>query len=630
MVLQRMRAGAQGIFAKILVALIVFVLAVFGFGAIDLFSVSEPIAATVNGDDITQRDLELETARQRSFQRGRLGENATDELLERLVSRDAVLAYLIDQQLLGQIADDLNLAIDQQTVQARLRRDRAGVDETTYRNWLVNQGYTPSSFQSEVAAVEIREQLNGGFRATAFVTEREAQRAARLQYQRRDIAWLLFDVGVLAADVEIEDGDIEAHYGTNVEDYMTETSFDFDLVRLPRTSLGEGVVIAEDTVAAAYEDEIVARVPRRHSAHILLEVNDQRSVEEATRQLDRIRTEIEAGADFAEKARQLSEDPGSATDGGDLGSVGKGVFAAAFEEALWALEPGQISAPVATEFGVHLIKLIDIEYPEIPTLAERRDEIVARLREEEVQRLFDQALRDIEEIAFEADSLTALVEYGSEYSLAIEPLDGVTRSSREDLLADRGVRDALFGDDVLLEGFNSRAVATADEVVVAQLRARHPATERPLEEVREDIHARLANERARGLAEDAAFDALTALAAGGSPASVADRSGVEWQRADGVQLGAGETHPAIVQTAFEMPAPASDERETEVATLPDGSRAVVVLSNVALADFGALLDAERDTITEGKQRLNAEQDYAALLGTLRSDASISAISFDVE
>ncbi len=631
MVLQRMRAGAQGIFAKILVALIVFVLAVFGFGAIDLFSVSEPIAATVNGDDITQRELELETQRQRSFQRGRLGANATDELLALMVRDDAVLAFLIDQQLLGQIANDLDLAISEETVQERLRRDLAGVDATTYRNWLANQGHTPSSFQSEVAQLEIREQLSDAFRATAFVTEREAQHTARLQYQRRDIAWLSFDIGELAAGVTVEDDEIEAHYGDNIDDYMTEATFDFDIVRLPRASLGKDVAIEEDAVVAAYEDEVAALQPKRRSSHILLAVNDQRSVEDARRELEALRAEIEAGADFADKARQLSEDPGSASAGGDLGAVGKGVFAAAFEEALWALEPGQLSAPVETEFGVHLIKLVDIEAPEVPALDERRDELVARLRDEEVRRLFDQALRDMEEIAFESDSLAALAEYGSEYALTVEPLDGIARASRDGLLADTGVRDALFGDDVLLEGFNSRAVATEDEVVVGRLRADHPATERPLDEVREEIRTQLANERAQGLAEQAAFDALTALAAGDSPASVAERTSKDWQREDGVQISGGEAAPpAIVQTAFEMTAPASGERETEVATLADGSRAVVVLSGVSLADYGALVEAERNVIADGKQRLNAEQHYTALLDTLRDDASISAISFDAQ
>ena len=631
MVLQRMRAGAQGIFAKILVALIVFVLAVFGFGAIDLFSVSEPIAATVNGDDITQRELELETQRQRSFQRGRLGANATDELLALMVRDDAVLAFLIDQQLLGQIANDLDLAISEETVQERLRRDLAGVDATTYRNWLANQGHTPSSFQSEVAQLEIREQLSDAFRATAFVTEREAQHTARLQYQRRDIAWLSFDIGELAAGVTVEDDEIEAHYGDNIDDYMTEATFDFDIVRLPRASLGKDVAIEEDAVVAAYEDEVAALQPKRRSSHILLAVNDQRSVEDARRELEALRAEIEAGADFADKARQLSEDPGSASAGGDLGAVGKGVFAAAFAEALWAREPGQLSAPVETEFGVHLIKLVDIEAPEVPALDERRDELVARLRDEEVRRLFDQALRDMEEIAFESDSLAALAEYGSEYALTVEPLDGIARASRDGLLADTGVRDALFGDDVLLEGFNSRAVATEDEVVVGRLRADHPATERPLDEVREEIRTQLANERAQGLAEQAAFDALTALAAGDSPASVAERTSKDWQREDGVQISGGEAAPpAIVQTAFEMTAPASGERETEVATLADGSRAVVVLSGVSLADYGALVEAERNVIADGKQRLNAEQHYTALLDTLRDDASISAISFDAQ
>ena len=178
MVLQKMRAGAQGVFAKVLVGLIVFVLAVFGFGAIDLFSASEPVAATVNGDDITQRLLELETARQRTYQRSRFGD-IPDELIDRLVTQEGVLDALIDQTLLGQAATDLDLSVDDQVVNQRIRRDFGATDEATYRNLLANQGYTPTSFEEEMAESEIRGQLTSGFLDTAFATTREVRTPRR-------------------------------------------------------------------------------------------------------------------------------------------------------------------------------------------------------------------------------------------------------------------------------------------------------------------------------------------------------------------------------------------------------------------------------------------------------------------
>ena len=628
MVLQKMRAGAQGIFAKIMVGLIVFVLAATGFGAIQLFSASEPAAATVNGDDITQNALQLETSRQRNFQRSRFGDQVSDELIDQMVRQEAVLEFLIDQTLLGQAAQDMGLSISEAVLQERIQREFGG-DELAYRNLLASQGYTPSSFQAELANVEVRQQVSASWRDTAFVTHREQRSVAKIQAQRRDIAWLLFDIEQLAADEAVTDEEIEEHYQIRIDDYMTEERFDFDIVRLSRSNLEGGAAIDEEAIVAAYQDETTALEPRRHAAHILLEVNDERGVEEATRIIAETRDEILAGAEFAEKARQLSEDAGSASNSGDLGLAAKGVYVPAFEEALWALQPGELSAPVETEFGVHLIQLIAIEEPDVPSLEERRSEIVANLTRLEAQERFEQMQREMDEIAFEqSDSLDAIA---SEYELAIEPLDGVAESSRDGILAERDVREALFGEDVLLEGFNSRVAASADgEAIVGRLRTRHPAAERSLDEVREEIRDTLAKAKARGAAEAAAFKALSQLAGGSTAAEVEQSSGVDWRRADGIQFNNTDVPAPIVKAAFKLSAPKSGERAVEVAILDNGSQAVVLLSHVELGDYTALTETDRTAIGESLQRMNGERDYAALLATLRGDAAIDTIDFNEE
>ena len=622
--LQKMRAGAQGVLAKVLVGVIVLVLALFGFGTFDLFSSSEPLAATVNGDDITEGELELETDRRRAAAQAQYGEDATPDVIAQMVRRDLVLESLIARRLLDQAAAELDLAISEQAVQTIVRQQFSVDDD--YRRFLSWQGYTPLSYQAALAEGEIRRQLAEGVSDTAFVTDREARRTAQLRFQRRDVAWLLFDVQRFTEDVMVSDAEIEQHYAANLDHYMTEERFDFDFVRLPKDALAADIEIDEATIADAYEDEVAVLEPRRRAAHILLEVNAERSAEEARRALLDVRAEVDAGADFNAKARELSEDAGSAAEGGDLGAAGRGVFVTAFEDALWALEPGQMSNPVETEFGVHLIKLIAIEEPEVPPLEERRAAIVAQLTDEETQRRFDDALDEMKEIAFEQpDSLAALSErFGS----TIEPLDGATRTSRDDILADAAVRDALFADDVLLEAYNSDAVASADGVaVVGRLRTRHAAAELPLEEVREIIRAGLANAQATGLAEQTVFDALVALSGGTTPADVAAQYSVDWERADGLQIDGSDVPPSIVNTAFAMPAPPPGERETDVAILADGSRALVVLSNVALADYAAVSDSNRSALTEYVRREVAQRDYLALLTSLRANASVDAVEF---
>ena len=629
MVLQKMRAGAQGIFAKVLVGLIVFVLAVTGFGAIQLFSGGEPIAATVNGDDITQRELELQTERERTVQRNRAGGEIPDELLDRLIDRRAVLESLIVDALVRQFARDLDLSVSERAVQRHIRSSFAGVegfDDAMYRNWLAGLGYTPSSYQAEQAAHLLQNQVRTGLGETTFVTMRELRRYARILGQRRDVAYLLFEVDAFAAQVEVTEEEIEEHYGSFLDDYMTAEEFDFDYVRVLRAPLEAEVVVDQAAIELAYQDEIAAMPePRRHAAHILLEVNEERTAEDAIAALSVVRREIvEEGASFEERAQAVSED--SADEGGDLGILGRDALpSAALADALWALSPGEVSMPVQTEFGVHLIKLIEIEEVDVPSLAERAPDIETELRGQETDRLFDEMLREVDELAFEdGDTLAGLEE---RYGVEIETLEGATQSSRAGIFADPAVREAAFEDDVLAGGYNSSAVATADAAVVVRLRQRHPSTERPLDEVREEIRARLALEQGRRLTDDAAFDALGQLADGATFTELGDTTGIAWQRVDGMERGDPSVPAEIRAAAFDMAAPPQGERVSDVAALADGSRALVVLSNVVLRDYGAMSEADRRILAQELDRLAAGQNLDALVRTLRADASISAIDF---
>ncbi|MYD97365.1 MAG: hypothetical protein F4X98_08255 [Gammaproteobacteria bacterium] len=629
MVLQKMRAGAQGLAAKVVVGLIVFVLAVTGFGAIQFFSGGEPIVATVNGDDITQSRLELETQRQRTQRRAELGGEVPDEILDQFVNREAVLQSLIVSTLVVQLADELDLSISEQAIQARIREafGGAGFDAAAYRNYLANMGHTPTSFQAELADSELRTQLSSSLGETSIVSNREQRHAVRILRQRRDIAYLLFDIGSLVADIDVTEAQIENHYGQYLDDYMTEERFDFDYVRLPRSRLEGEIEIDDETVQLAYEDEVATMPePRRHVAHILLEVGAERSVDDAVSALRRTRDDILGGASFEELAAELSEDP-TAGNGGDLGLVGAGVLPPAFEDVLSSLEPGSVSEPVQTEFGVHLIKLVDVETVEVPTLEERRDAITADLRRAEADRRFAEAEREIDEIAFEeGDSLDALTAIHG--GLAIERLDGVMRNGRDGVLSDAAVHDVAFSDEVLVEGFNSRAVATPNEIVVIRLRDRHPSVEKPLDEVRDAVRDAVARERARALVEEAAFNALARFADGATPAEIADETGVDWQRADSMTRDAADVPQAILTLAFEMTAPSPGERQSDIAILADGSRALVLLSGVTLGDYGALTEDERNFMAQSLEQLRASQDLGAVVRSLRTEASINMIEFD--
>ncbi len=631
MVMQKLRDGAQGIAAKVVIGLLVFVLAAFGFGTIDLFSVSEPVAATVNGEEVSQGDLEVAIARQRSIIRAQVGESANDEMLDRIVTPDAVLGVLVDETLLAQAAADLDLAASDELVESRIRSDFAGIsdlDETGFRNRLASAGYTPLGYQAEIVELELRSQLSGGFGDTGFVTERELRRAAEVMTQRRDIAWLEFPVAAFEAAVEVEEADIEAHYETAIDEYMIEETFDFSYVRLPLADLEAEVEVTEDEIVERYEAESAAladKPPRRRGSHILFEASDDRDVDAAMGLAEEARARLADGEDFAELAKELSDDIGSASDGGDLGMADRETFVTPFADALWALDVDELSEPVESEFGVHLIRLEEVEKVVIPSLEERREALASELRRDAARELFSERLREMDEVAFEnPESLEPLAE---EFGLTVERQAGATRNSWEGLLADAAVRSAAFGDEVIIEGFNSRAVASAtDHAVVVRLDERHRAEERPFDGVRDEIHASLVRERAGVLAREAAAEALEAFEQGTPTADIAAEHGTEWQRADAAQQREPEVPGQVLNTAFALVMP-GEGRASEVAALAGGAHAVVVVSAVNLGDFGAMTEDERSSVRVELARLVSSRGMDALLGTLRGKADIDRVAF---
>ncbi len=189
-----------------------------------------------------------------------------------------------------------------------------------------------------------------------------------------------------------------------------------------------------------------------------------------------------AGEDFAAVAAELSEDPGSAVQGGALGLVGKNIFDPAFEEALWRLEEvGNVSEPVLSSFGYHLIQLNEIVIPEYPTFAAKNDELIAAVRSIKADELFADRALELERAAYEERfSLAATAEA---LGLKLQSVTQLTLGSPTDdaVVSREDVQTALFRDDVLA-GTNSEAIAISDtEVVIVRVETQYPPELMPLQ-----------------------------------------------------------------------------------------------------------------------------------------------------
>ena len=623
-----MRDGAQGLGAKIIVGIICFVLVVFGFGAFNFLAENEPRAASVNDDEITVRELEIETQRQKRNLQSRMGDEVSPELIDNLVSQQTVLDSLINRTLLRQTAEDLSLVGLAESFRKELiDNPNFQVDgvfnQSIYRSTLQNLGYSPQSFQSAMETDAQLSQLVEVYQDTAFTTGRELRDAASMLNQTRDVAYMIIDTAMFEDRVGVSETEIADFYEMHTDQFVTEESFDLAYVEFSDHDRRNEIDISVEDVRSAYESAKAASESndRRRASHILLEVNENRSLVVALEEMSNIRSRVIGGEDFSTLAKELSEDPGSGSAGGDLGVAGRGAFVSDFEDVLWSLATGDVSLPFQTEFGVHLVKLVEIEAVEFPSFDDEQSAMRETLLTERAGRLFEERLAAVDKLAFEeTDSLQPIADT---FALEIRTVEGLTRSGGLGVFANVKVRQAVLEIDVIDNGFNSRPILIEDtHAVVARLVDRTASKQRSLNEVREQIIAQLKQDKVDEQVLTMVRDMVVRLENEESASDVAARVGATWVRSDDATRAVDNVPTPILQQAFELAVPGERSRSVGETQLEDGKRAIVLVTNANLGDFGATTEFERLQLTDQLTDFFGQRDFEGLIQTLRSDASI--------
>jgi peptidyl-prolyl cis-trans isomerase D len=632
--LQKMRAQSQSFAFKVLLGLIVVALSVFGFGALNLFTGQDPDLAQVDGDSITQTMVAAQAERERRRIAAQMGEQFDPGMIDPVRLQASVLEQMIRRTLLRHATDDLGLGTSDARVASTLRGNQnfqidGKFAESRYRVVAEGLGYTPQDFLEETRELLTLEQLQTGLAASVVNTERDLESSARLLGERRDLAYLPFSLSRFASMVEVADEDVTNRYEENRAQYMTPETVDVDLVELRVDDLVEdpSIEVTEEAIRQAYETEREAAPAgeERRSRHILLALSDKRDAAAAQAEIDALRKRIEAGESFAELAKAVSEDPGSAQEGGELGFAGRGVFDPAFEEALFALkEPGALSDPVATQFGYHLIQLEEVRAVEFPSLEAMQAEIEQRLRREQAEQLFEERVSELDKLAFEQpEGLDGVTEA---MGLVVRRVDGVTRDAGPDAFAAEPLRQAAFAPEVLDQGLNSAAIQPEPgHAFVIRVAERHPSEQIPLEKVQSELREQIVTERARELASEAASAARARIEAGDAVADIALAEGVQWQRFEAAARGSEDIPPGILDVAFKLDRPAEGGKAVGLAELADGGTALVTVTRVQDGKLASMSETE----VAGLRRLVADRtarlEISGFYETVEQAASISRV-----
>lgn len=625
--LQKIGRSAQSLGAKVLLIIICVVLVVFGFGAFNLFAVTEPLAASVNGQDITVRRYMSEVDREKQRYRQQFGDQIDAELLDRLVDRVRILDQLINRELFKQAGEELHLVGSQKRFTQEIRENpvfqEAGeFDPEKLRNVLANAGFSVRSYEQAINEDAVVNQIVDLIEHTNFITQRELYDAAAIYAQARDIAYVELKVDDFKNEDSVTESDLTSYYEFHRTEFMSEESIDFEIVQIDKTMFTKEVELTDEEIQQLYDTEtrnLEANAERRAS-HILIEVNDETTVASARETILELKQRIEEGKSFEELAEEFSEDVNSSLKGGDLGFAGRGVYVPPFDQALFAMTVGELSDPIETQFGVHLIRLDEIQEIEQASLEERRAELIAAYQDSETQVAFEEAVDLMDKLAFEAsDSLESIV---TELNQNAETVGGVTRSTRTGVFQSAEVRRALFDTDVVDNGFNSRtAKVNQDSVVVGRMMAKHKSEQMSFDDVKDTIKDTLVLENAELAMSNTASDISETLREDFDFSGVAESYEVEWQLMERVQQDNADIPSPIKNVAFELSVPSGDEYAIETLS-GQGSEYLVVISRVSLGDYEALPESDRERLTNELDSHYKNQDVAAYIHALRNDASL--------
>ncbi|WP_322844092.1 SurA N-terminal domain-containing protein [Pseudomonas sp. B33.4] len=619
--LQNIRDNSQGWIAKTIIGVIVALMALTGFDAIFQATTHKNEAAKVNGDEISQNELSQAVDMQRRQLMQQLGKDFDASLLDEKMLRESALKGLIDRKLLLQGAEQAKFAFSEGALdQVILQTPEFQVDgkfsSERFDQVIRQLGYSRMQFRQMLAQEMLIGQLRAGVAGSGFVTDAEVLAFARLEKQTRDFATL--NVKADPAAVKLTDDEVKAYYDEHAKEFMTPDQVIIDYVELKKSSFFDQVAVKDEDLQAAYQKEIANLSEQRRAAHILIEVNDKTTEAQAKAKIEDVQARLAKGEKFEALAKEFSQDPGSANNGGDLGYAGPGVYDPAFEKALYSLSKDQVSEPIRTDFGYHLIKLLGVEAPEVPTLASLKDKLTRELKAAQVEQRFVEATKQLEDSAFEASDLA---QPAADLKLTVHTSKPFGREGGEGVAANRAVVTAAFSTEVIDEGANSTAIELDPETVIVLRSKEHlkPA-QLPLESVNAAIRTQLTKEHASAAAKTKA-EKLIADLRDGKAALDKSVDGQNWKATEAATRGQEGVDPAVLQALFRMPKPAAKDKPTFTSvTLPDGSLMIVRLNGVNEA--AAPTDEEKVQYRRFLASREGQQDFAAYRKQLEAQAEI--------
>ncbi len=619
--LLKIREKSQGVFAWIILLLICVPFALWGIQNY-IGGGSETAIATVGDKEFFQDDVNRAYAQ---FSQNLQGMNFDEKVmkkqaLDKLIKDEVLLQYVEDEGLVvtDTAARDFIKGLEYFQTDGKFNKKQ-------YQSLLASQRMSSPEFVNRIKKALLMEQFQRSVVESSFTTDKEIEAFFKIQNQRRDA-----DVAVVAIEKVNEtpsEEEVLAYYQQHENEFLSEEQVAVEYVELALDDLAAQIEPDAEKLEAYYEEQkdLYTSKERRKISHILFAFTKDSDDDQT--QLERALAAKKALAekDFAELAAEISDDKFTAAKGGDLGLFNVGVMEKAFEDVASSLQLNEISEPVKSAFGYHLIKVTELVPGSIKSFDEVKQELTLAYQKAEAESKFYELGETLTEVSYESpDSLQEVAEaIGVEIQkTALFPKTVATDADKTAFVAQEAIINSAFSEDVL-KGNNSSVIElAADRVVVLRILEHQPAEAKALAEVNISIVNKLLDDKARKLAIDKAEAIKQAVMAGQDLTAAAKQYDIEVKKYTELTRSSGELPWQVNQAIFKAAKPVDGKAVVSMVADAEGAQSVISLLAVKEGVMTESDKAQKKLAAMNLAKAFGQADFNATLSNLQNNADI--------
>ncbi len=618
--MESFRKVIRGWLGKVLLVLFLTPLALVGIEGYFGGGNKADVATTVNGQEISKKDLEAQTE---GFKAEVLKQAGGDEsLLNMSVIQNKALDSLVSRTLLIQQAKKLGVSlsdgqIEQMIAQQPQFQKDGQFSKELYSNYLRSIGMTNQVFVENIRQDHALKMMLGMINDNALVSKIDTQQIFDLQTEKRDLYLTSIKLDEYKANVQVSNQEIADYYKKHPNQFKQPASVDVDFVHLtPAMFVDSSAPVSAEELQQAYNAYVLElnKTAKREVRQILI-TTDARTPEQAQKLAADVYAKIKGGMTFAQAAAQYSDDPVSKAKGGLLDVYAAGTFGEEFDQAVATSVAGQVTQPVKSKYGYHLIESSLLDGQKVAGLDEVKTEMTAAVHKNKSANIYTDKVNHLNESVVDNDALDVVpLEVKSS---RIESVNGVRLSNQHPVLSDSSVKAKLFSDAVKNGDKNASAsiqMANGDTVWI-KVRQYHAAGVQPLNQATAQVKAKLIEQKASALAKAKIaamlndFKTLPAEQVLAKYPFKFEHAG-EFDRSRGLQL-----KRSIMRAAFSVMPPKAGMWSVTTANLP-GEMFVVAVAGIQKAPLASIPADEVTQQTKLYQGLSASrmlEDYAYYL-----------------